>query len=470
VPSNYCGTQLFHKPVSLQTTNMHKRFYNCHAHCFTDDHVPEYFLSKRLPVSWLLRQQWLIRLIKNSVENNSFGWLGNFLMRIISMLFGVKKELVERTFNFIQYGNQLNQEAVIELMRQYYPRHTGLVMLTMDMEYMGAGKTKTGFGDQLTQLAAIKNKDELNRHTIFPFVFCDPRRIDPQTEEEKKVEQHFIGDVFLSRAEELIENKIYQGIKIYPALGYFPFDKRLKPVYDFAEKNNVPVLTHCTIGTVHFKYNLNAQQRFHPFLNQTLPEEKPVSFQQYYTHPLNYECLLNRDLLKTYWGPDASDYRNLKICIGHWGTGEDWKLYLDNPWIVDGKNMEGKYPSLNLHNWHVPAKNKIDNFSWFSIICDLMRKYPNVYADISYTLNDTSLLPLLKMVLETDDAIREKVLFGTDFYLVSRVICERSFAINVRAALGNHLFEQIAIVNAERYLGNRFNTTVAHAFNDEDKK
>jgi uncharacterized protein len=86
----------------------------------------------------------------------------------------------------------------------------------------------------------------------------------------------------------------------------------------------------------------------------------------------------------------------------------------------------------------------------------MMRKYPNVYADISYTLNDATLFPLLRMILNSDNKIRERVLFGTDFYLVSKAISEREFAINVRSFLGNDLFNQIAITNAERFLTNKF--------------
>ena len=86
-----------------------------------------------------------------------------------------------------------------------------------------------------------------------------------------------------------------------------------------------------------------------------------------------------------------------------------------------------------------------------------MRKYPNVYADISFTLYDTSLLPLLKMILEADEKIRSRVLFGTDFYLVSKAVCERDFTVNVRAFLGLDLFHQIAITNAEAFINNSFN-------------
>lgn len=72
--------------------------------------------------------------------------------------------------------------------------------------------------------------------------------------------------------------------------------------------------------------------------------------------------------------------------------------------------------------------------------------YPNVYADISYTLNDTSLLPLLKMILEADTRVRERVLFGTDFQMVSKSICEREFAINIRSYLGPELLTKSLLI------------------------
>jgi predicted TIM-barrel fold metal-dependent hydrolase len=37
-----------------------------------------------------------------------------------------------------------------------------------------------------------------------------------------------------------------KGVKTYPNLGYFPYDKRLYPVYEYCQANNVPILTHCS--------------------------------------------------------------------------------------------------------------------------------------------------------------------------------------------------------------------------------
>jgi hypothetical protein len=436
--------------------DMSKRFYNCHAHCFTYDHVPEYFLTNAIAISWLLKRKWLRHLIHQTPITGSFGFLGDLIVALLALVLGFNKTKAIRLFNFIKYGDRKTQEDVIKSMQAYYPKSTGFVLLTMDLEYMGAGIPRTRFEKQLSQLEGLQRNPEW-KHKLYPFIFCDPRRIQPLKPEEVGVESGFVGHVFLEKLKTYIEEKTYQGIKLYPALGYFPFDQRLKPVYDFGLQHCVPFMTHCTVGAVHFKYKLGVNDRYHPFKKETLPGLKPGAFQTYYTHPLNYECLMNRDLLKQFWGDESPDYSGLKICIGHWGTGEDWHNYLNNPWLETSfRNMSADFPSLELANWHIANGKETYNFSWFTIICDLMRKYPNVYADISYTLNDEKLLPLLKMLLETDEIIRKKVLFGTDFYMVSKSICERQYAINVRAALGNELFEQIAITNAERYLNNSF--------------
>lgn len=434
---------------------MAKRFYNCHAHCFTYDYVPEHFLTNRVAISWLLRRKWLRKLIHETPTSGNFGWWA-ILIGITTLLFGFDKHKAIKFLNFVKYGDRKTQEDVIKSMQAYYPKSTGLVFLTMDMEYMGAGRPRYSFEKQLEKLEGIKRNPEW-QHRIYPFIFCDPRRIQPLLPQESAVDKDFTGEKFTDKLKHYIESGVYQGIKLYPALGYFPFDKRMKSVYDFALANCVPLMTHCTIGPVHFKYKLTEEQRRHPFLNAVLPDCASNQFQVYYSHPLNYECLLNQQLLAKFWGEDAPDYSGLKICLGHWGTAGEWHSYISNAWLETRfRKMQADYPSLELVNWHLDKKNSVHNFSWFTIICDLMRKYPNVYADISFTLNDETLLPLLKMILEVDEVIRKKVLFGTDFYLVSKVICEREFAIKVRAALGTQLFEQIAITNAERYLNNEF--------------
>ena len=91
--------------------------------------------------------------------------------------------------------------------------------------------------------------------------------------------------------------------------------------------------------------------------------------------------------------------------------------------------------------------------SWFSVILDLMREHENIYADISSTLYQGSgRIDLLKLILQ-DKKIRERVLFGSDYYMMERVKpLERKRSIEIRSQLGAELFEQIAFKNPERYL------------------
>jgi predicted TIM-barrel fold metal-dependent hydrolase len=439
------------------STPANNRFFNTHAHCFTYDHVPAYFISKYVAVSWLLSRRWLRNLFVHVPETRKLGFWGKLLLAIASFIFRINKDMFIRYLNFVKYGDRSSQEDIIKTMQFYYPKTTGFVFLTMDMEYMGAGLPPTRFEKQLTQLEGIKRNPAWT-DLIYPFVFCDPRRLQPRNSREVAVEKEFIGSAFENKLKDYLRDKIYQGIKLYPALGYFPFDKRMKSVYDFAVENNIPLTTHCIMGAVHFKYQLTVGERLHPFLNATLPELKPAEFQQFYTHPLNYECLMNHELLKTYWGEDAPNYSKLKICLGHWGGEEEWNNYIENAWSdVFFRKRNSAWPSLELDNWIINEGNKHKNLSWFTIICDLMRKYENVYADISYTLEDEKLLPLLKFTLEIDAKIRERVLFGTDFYVVSKAISERKFGINVRSFLGETLFHQIAVENPRRFLSNNFN-------------
>lgn len=437
---------------------VNRRFYNCHVHAFTMDHVPDAFFSKIFTVSGILSKKWLKKIIKDAPLTGSFGLAGDILIGVLTLLFGLDKKKAIRYITLVKYGDSGEQEELIDMLKAYYPYETGFTVLTMDMEYMGAGIPKKRFESQLQNLAKVKLKEDY-KNLIYPFIFCDPRRLDPKHQREISVEDVFISDKFIRTLKEYLGSRTYQGIKIYPALGYYPFDVRMKAVYHFAIEHDIPIMTHCTIGTVHFKYDLSDDERIHVFKGP-LPKEEPTEFQQYYTHPLNYECLLNQKLLKKVWNSeDVPDYKNLKMCIGHWGTEDEWHNYLENPWLeISNEIDKSSSPySLNLKNWHI-GENQYKNFSWFSIICDLMRKYDNIYADISYTLNDAALFPLLKMILESDDKIRQRVLFGTDFYVVSKAISERAFSINVRSYLGKELFEQISVANAERYLSNNFNT------------
>ena len=90
-------------------------------------------------------------------------------------------------------------------------------------------------------------------------------------------------------------------------------------------------------------------------------------------------------------------------------------------------------------------------YNWFIIIKDMIKKYDNFYTDIAFTLNNEKYFPLLKLLLQ-DDTIRHKILFGSDYYMVETKSLENNFNIDLRAYLGEYLFELISELNPKKFL------------------
>jgi hypothetical protein len=87
---------------------------------------------------------------------------------------------------------------------------------------------------------------------------------------------------------------------------------------------------------------------------------------------------------------------------------------------------------------------------------DMLRSgaYENLYTDISYTVFANEEYVYLLEVLLSDERVRRRVLFGSDFYVVENAeLEERRTSVRVRAMLGENLFRTIAHDNPREYLG-----------------
>jgi predicted TIM-barrel fold metal-dependent hydrolase len=359
--------------------------YNCHTHIFTSKNVPDKFLPAYLrPVSGMLRNY--------NVTNG--------LMKLLkSMGRGDLSAKIRRYYALLNIGSLPTQESIFQFLQGFYPASTRFVALSMDMEYMQAGKLSQSFEDQLKELADLKRNPHY-RDYILPFISVHPERPN-------------IYDL----VRRYIEEEGFAGLKLYPPLGYYPFDERLYKVYEYAQQNNIPIMTHCARGGVYSKSRVDRDSLVHPRSGQRLIKSRPVTFTDYYTDPENYTYLLK-------------DFPNLKICFGHYGGGDEWEKYL-------------------AFSWH-PEKDAVSN-NWYSKIGDLMRAYPNVYADISYTLCDKRFFNMLKVTLQ-DSVLRNRVLYGSDFYMLEQELSEREFSINLRAFLGDDDYRQIAETNPVAFL------------------
>jgi uncharacterized protein len=226
---------------------------------------------------------------------------------------------------------------------------------------------------------------------IVPFYAADPRHED-----------------IVERVRDNLAPNKFRGIKIYPNLGYRPDHPKLMEIYKLCIKGDVPVLTHCTPGGI-WRYGLSKEER------------------RANSGPLNYKQIL-----------DTKGYQNLKLCLAHFGGAEEWV-----------KNLKGRVREEGEEPWVRTIYEMIAS-----------GEYPNLYTDISYTVFTPKveglyidLVDYLKVLL-THPLVRQRVLFGSDYYMVEREsISEKEASLLLRSRLGEDLYKQIAYTNPREFLG-----------------
>jgi len=371
--------------------------HNCHAHVFTVDHIPKYFLHPLVPVG-IARKKWMERMVRIAAKFRD-----------------------DRLYAFLFAARRCEQKEIFLELQKYYPTSARYALLSIDFDYMGRGKPQKPFLTQIEELHALAKEVNEKEQFIYPFIGVDPRRSGIENIVKK-----------------YIEEKGFTGIKLYPALGFFPDDPKLYPIYKYAQENEIPITTHCLPKNKnHFSGKISQiwkdkvkEIQGYDF-EQTL---KPYDFAQYLLHPHWYRKVLE-------------DFPKLKINLGHFGGEGEWNKYLDATHEPDNE-----------------SKPKAEN--WYWLIRDLLKDFENTYADISFTVHDAKLYPLLKNVILSNYSrskkghppfsLTEKVLFGTDFYMMQKDYNERRFGIDVRGYLSDELYWQIAETNPKKFLKNKF--------------
>ncbi|MDP2385680.1 MAG: amidohydrolase family protein [Bacteroidota bacterium] len=355
---------------------------NCHTHIFNRAIVPDRFLPA------------IVQPIANLLQGDN---TANGISHFFSLI--GKKEtalLIKRYNQFLKIGDLKSQLEIFKLLQQFYPVGTKFCVLTMDMEFMKAGKVKQNFKSQLQELATIK-RDPAYKDLILPFIFIHPERIG-----------------LFSLVRKYIEEEQFTGLKMYPPLGYYPFDERLNQVFAYAEAYGIPITSHCARGGVFYQGAITSEMRKHPITGKVYPYNKNKFFTDIYTDPDNYEYLFAK-------------YPNLKVNLAHFGGFDEWEKYL---------------------------QNTIDNtgeLNWYEKVKAVLINHKNAFSDISYTLFEKDLIPLLNITLQ-DPLIKDRVLFGTDYYMVEQQASEKEFSINLRASIGEDNYRLIAEQNPKRFL------------------
>jgi len=193
----------------------------------------------------------------------------------------------------------------------------------------------------------------------------------------------------------------FAGVKVYPPLGFDPWPDegeerdKVELLWSFCEKRDIPVVGHCD------------DQGF-----RVIPLEEAWRF----TSPDRWAAVLEAH-------PD------LRLDFAHFGVQYSHPL---------GKG----------------ASNE-----WTDRIVELMGRYPNVYADISFDGTEAEYYRWLEIYMERQgrrgsELLTERLLFGSDFMVNLTKVSSYAeyYRIFARAALSDELKRRLGHDNPERFL------------------
>lgn len=307
-----------------------------------------------------------------------------------------------RYARILEVTHNSSQKETFEIVRNLYPQGTRFVVLPMDMACMNAGKVPKPLDKQHEKLGQLR--DEFP-DLVIPFAAVDPRR--PNVVQQTKT---------------LLEEHGFRGIKLYPPLGYHPNDPVLRPLYGYAAERQIPVLTHCSRRGVLYRGRPTASMLTDPETGFPLPKVGRKEAKTRLADPDNYLPILRA-------------HPTLKLCLAHFGGDEEWEKYLNDP---------------------RPSRTGAVQKSWLEKIADMIMSeaFENLYTDISYTVYaDEKYLSVLQELL-SDERLRRRVLFGSDFYVVEDAkLEEREHSKKIKSVLGAELFDTIANHNPNAFLG-----------------
>ena len=246
---------------------------------------------------------------------------------------------------------------------------------------------------------------------FYPFIGIDPRLHS----------ERFLED-FLSRyvntshefhKDHEIPQKPFYGIKIYPPLGFRPWPadretlEKHRYLYSFCERNRVPIITHCD------------DQGF-----------RGVSAEEAWklTDPAGWRTVLE-------------NYPDLVIDFAHFGKQYAYAL-------------RNNIQSLGMR------LKKMPDSPWFHTIISLMKDFPGVYADVSFSgCAEEFYAELLNYMKEQDEKTRSlmlsRILFGSDFSvnLLKVESYTEYYSILENSPLSDEEITRFASINPIEFLG-----------------
>jgi predicted TIM-barrel fold metal-dependent hydrolase len=329
------------------------------------------------------------------------------LRRLIRILKGRKKDddtWTQHASDFMEVAGKNSLAEVAAEMLQQSEADFLYCPLMMDMTQAFGESTVRDMHVQLDAMREVRNS---HPDRMLPFVALDPNNPDMEA-------------IFLKA---FSDDYHFYGVKIYPLLGYLPNHPRLMDVFEVCEALGIPVTTHCGGNTT-----------------RALANAFELPFRRYNSQGCNVDDLVSvsfkNDTEKglffsdpVRWLPVLERFPKLRLNLAHFGGEEEWKRF-----------------SRNNPN------------TWVHRIVSMMEDYEHVYTDVSFLLHltekrNSGFLETFEELLKEKELVRNRTLFGSDYYMV--LIHEKlpSVTQNFLFRLDDSLENKLTRENPRRFLG-----------------
>lgn len=386
---------------------------NVHIHIFNTDCAPQRFFR----VLSLGYGNVFASALKSALDSKA----GRSIVNRLAGMFNTETQRkVARYISFMRVGGLGSQQEIFEqalAIGKKFDPSIRMIALTLNMDHMDSERdVRKSFE---TQLEEVRNIRRYYPRNFFPFLGIDPYH--KAGIELKEWAQHNFESGFLRNGEAL---PYFFGIKLYPAHGFFPFDRALEELYAYAEEYNLPIISHCTrSGSMYIGDDIEDRiPKFPLFLNPTGSKREKEATQRihsriqrfYKAELIKNNALGNNDQACDLFShpenfiPVLEKFPNLKVCLAHMGGLTEFLEYTAVP-----KDIQRQ-------------RDLEQNGKWLDLIQTMMRTYPNLYTDISYTLSgfdQPAILNTLGQFLgdpADPQALGKRVLFGTDFFMTEQ--------------------------------------------------
>jgi len=255
----------------------------------------------------------------------------------------------------------------------------------MDMQRAIGGKVEHNYDIQLRDIGKLvratyekgARKVKYSDY-VLPFLALDPHNPNMYK---------YFASAFTKKADrsdDLYKNvpSVFQGIKLYPALGYLPYHPLLMNVFAICEKLGIPITSHCGGIRTHPSAKVIESQYIDAKgeiktkrINLKDDKVNGKKFSEFFIRPEHWDRVLKY-------------YPNLKVNIAHLGSNEEWKAYRE------GERHGTVQRTFNL-----------------------IKNHKNVYADFSYSFYKKVNIKAIYQAMQEEPKLKEKVMYGSDYYM-----------------------------------------------------